>query len=159
MRRVFAIDPGVSGTGWAIIEWVPQSADDYILVDAGNIYASPSMTWDRKAAAITGRLAKVIEKYSPGEYVCEFPTFMERMVVASKTDSTVKMAFITGMFAEMIRDWDRSHLNLVLPNTWKGTMSKDLVKRRIHKKIHPAHTFKAHALDAIGIGLHYIGEW
>lgn len=171
---VFAIDPGVAGTGWAILKRQrhrrlgnktrQQSvhAYTYQLLAAGNIYAKTKKgTFDQKSAEIVTALSSVISDNNAGridDFVCEFPTYMEGMAVSSKSDSTVKMAYIVGRIVEMIDNcYGVEYVRLYIPQQWKGTMKKELVERRCRK--HVDFFIRAHAIDAIGIGLKHLGAW
>ena len=159
---VFAIDPGIAGTGYAVLS--PAYAHEkpkITLVCAGNIYAPKGVSgWQAKAWHIVDDLEAVVTSYlklDTVRFVCEFPTFMAGMQVASSTDSTIKMAFIVGMITQMIQANSRYGIELIIPTRWKGPMSKELVERRCRK--HVDFTVRSHAIDAIGIGLHHLGEW
>lgn len=159
---VFAIDPGIAGTGYAVLSTAyAHESTSVTLVRAGNIYASNDVIhWPLKAWAIVDELESIVKPYlhrDTCEFVCEFPTYMAGMHVATAKDSTIKMAFICGMIARIIQPHSRYGLDLIIPTRWKGTMSKELVERRCRR--HVEFDVRSHAIDAIGIGLHHLGEW
>ncbi len=160
VAKVFAIDPGIAGTGYAVLEMrgLGRLAGP-VLLRAKNIYAPKGMGWQDAADYIVNCLEAIALPYLDQEcqFVCEFPTYMAGMHVATAKDSTIKMAFIVGMITRVIQGDSRCGIELVTPTVWKGTMSKGMVERRCRK--HVDFSVKAHAIDAIGIGLNYLGRW
>ena len=162
MSQTFAVDPGVAGTGYAVIERYTRADGDstFTLRDAGNIYAPKHITsFEGKARHIVDKLEDIVMHFDNIEDILlEFPTYMPGRQVASSTDATIKMAYIVGMMDHMLHR-NYGPVTVVIPTKWKGTMSKALVDRRVRKRILVPPTVKSHAIDAIGIGLWHLGQW
>ncbi|MFH2204662.1 MAG: crossover junction endodeoxyribonuclease RuvC [Elusimicrobiota bacterium] len=67
--RVLGVDPGVSETGWAVLESAPGR--DTQLVASGLIRTSPRTEFPERLRAINEKLSGVLEKYRPDRFAIE----------------------------------------------------------------------------------------
>ena len=149
------IDPGVSGTGYAIWD------DDWKLVDGGNIYASSSIAgddWVKKAIDIEFSIRKLILKHRVTYGAMEFPRYFSSAggEMVAKTGDLLKLTFLCGV---LYNDFDTAIL--VPVNQWKGQLPKTVVEHRIRNILgfKVCEKFKSHTFDAIGIGLYLAGRF
>lgn len=156
------IDPGVSGTGFAIWEGVKQNM---VLVDCGNIYACSDLKeWDNKVKSICETLRfRLFYPYTFNDVYIEMPQKFQGVsgdMVANSGD-LVKLTLCAGFIAGYIyANYDDLPLEFIPVNIWKGQLSKDVVKRRVIKKLGDTYNtskIKSHSFDAIGLGLYVKG--
>ncbi len=159
-RPTLAIDPGLQGTGVAYFDrdgelrWVkvinPTKGD--WLVRASHMATAVRML----LMDDTG-----LEWHST-QVVCELMEMhgsaRARMMWAG--GDLQRTLILTGMFCARLRPCP---IDLIPPSKWKGQMPKDVVQRRIEKKLGKAYCrrleIKTHAWDAVGIGLFSLGRF
>lgn len=141
-----AVDPGVSGTGWALFKGVK-------LVDWG-IITSKETTWERRVRDIVSRMRGNI--WAQGDRVfCEWPTgrFTSAAgLAAANSDAMLKLTFLIGALDNQLNG-----IELIPVQRWKGQLPKEVVQKRA-EKFFGVTGFKSHAADAVGIGQFVIEE-
>lgn len=128
-----AIDPGLSGTGWAYF-------CDEELKDWGIIYP--------KGKNFHERANDICEKLivPPKKSFIEWPSFQK--MEAINTFSIVKLAYLIGRIA--------FPSTILIPVIrWKGNLPKEVTKKRA-ERFFKCKGFKSHAADAVGIGQYVI---
>ena len=149
MKKYYlSIDPGLSGTGWAIwnLNWH--------LLDSGNVYTNANKL-EEKISDIGNRILVYSNiRYTEIKHVwIEYPAVFGGVagdMVARKGD-VVKLTFLAGYIVGHLE----AEFTIVPVHRWKGQLPKPIVIKRI-KKILPFIDFekiKSHSWDAIGLGL------
>ena len=152
------IDPGISGTGYAL--W---SSPHWELMKTG-IYSvsSDKVTWEHKGHIIAQNIAILCRNYSVRKICIEFPAYFDSSsgnMVAKRGDS-VKLTWMVGMICGIVYPLKPV---LVPVNNWKGQMPKDVVIRRIQKRLGVERCeelgIKSHMWDSVGVGLFASGKF
>lgn len=163
VRRILvSIDPGVAGTGWA--QWKGST-----LVKAGVIYPRRNLEdnhWWERAMDVAMKFRHIIQQLESDAaydrvrlqvaFICEFPQHMEGVKgIAAQGDSGIhKMSHLTGMIHGMNAGYN---FIPVTPMQWKGQLPKSVVIDRVRQVLGTRackdHALKAHAWDAVGLGL------
>lgn len=149
--RYITIDPGLTGTGYAIWE------TDWALVENGVYTPKVAKPLPQKRIDICESLIYTCSKHNVKHAYIEYPQMFggnKGSMVAAKGD-LVKLAalvgYISGCLAiNNIKVWDVTVIE------WKGQMTKEAVINRI-KRLIPYVKAKSHDYDAIGIGLYIKG--
>jgi hypothetical protein len=154
---LLAIDPGISGTGWAYFKGRK-------LKKCGVITASRSLEWYEKIPWYCKELSEIAAtvtfSFYDREVILELPTFMQSSAtgrVAASTNSLVKLSMLVGAIHTTF-----GRTELITPQRWKGQLKKknveDRIRRRIPKTVARLEP-RTHAWDAIGLGLYYLGKF
>lgn len=164
--RTLSLDPGISGTGWAVwdrhgrdCDWqkiVPPLAVGVIMPKGGEYIA--------RTQSITEKLALTLKTHKVSDVVCEFPEYFgdtAKGYAATSDGSIYKLAFFIGAVAQLC--FDRGIIfNDVNVTTWKGQLPKEVITKRIVALLGiDACTnlcVSTHAWDAVGIGLYAKGH-
>lgn len=149
---LITIDPGSRGTGYAVWD-----------LDFFNEYKKPKLVengvWPpSRRNPILRKFKKLLLKFNSTKVVIENASFMDgnaRTQAAARSGALVKLAQFIGRIQQICEDvgvkWE-----LIEVNKWKGSLPKEIVKRRI-LRVMPRIRAKSHDWDAIGIGLYYQG--
>ena len=145
---IITIDPGLTGTGYAI--WDKK----WELMRYG-ILNPPPLSWENKAYAIAGKISELCGTYGVNEGAIEFPAFFQSAggATVAASGALVKLTMLVGIICGTV---DFKPI-LVEVRDWKGQLPKDVIIKRI-KRILPNCKAKSHDWDAIGIGLHLKGD-
>lgn len=156
-RYLVAIDPGLSGTGWAL--W-----DRNVLHTVGTLYPGrDDETWDEAGRILASRLSVALIDLlgtASAELHIEFPMLMESIagIAANRGGGMLKLAYLVGCIT-MLPIWTDVHL--VTPLQWKGQLPKTIVQDRITATLGAERceqlNIRSHAWDAVGIGLYALG--
>ena len=155
------VDPGLGGTGMAFWQKDFWGQKPYIPFFTHAITAPDKLDWLTRSDIIVEEFQKVLR---PQEYVVtkvwvEYPGLHQTAAghaSASKGD-IFKLMFLVGRFAQVCYTM-RSEFVPLEVNEWKGTMSKEVVIRRISNRLGVSHDhFPNHVADAVGMGLHLQG--
>lgn len=149
---IVTVDPGLTGTGWAVWD------KNWELIDHGVIKAKSNLTpqQDRKQI-LSSRLHTQIAIFSPEIMYIEYPAKFSSVkgdMVAGRGD-LVKLAQLVGYFHAYFNAKGLRTLDVTV-NEWKGQMPKEAVMRRI-KRLLPKVRPHSHDYDAIGLGLYLKG--
>lgn len=142
------IDPGISGTGYAV--WQDDILKDHGVITYG--YGD----WYCKTQAIAKKLSTYANFYKIKKAHIEYPAKFGGAggdMVAAAGD-LVKLAFFVGYTTNALG----CPVELVEVIKWKGQLPKEIVKQRI-KKLIPNCKATSHDFDAIGIGLYTLGRF
>lgn len=163
---MLTVDPGLSGTGWAIFHGKE-------LIDHGTLKSVGGGDWINHAFSLARSVEHVAE-YSKGidlvviEKCRNLPS--AKGVAATLSDAITKLAIFTGM-CMMVCGQHTAHIELIEPSAWKGSMSKDVMDRRVARALGAANfqckapikfldskigETSSHSRDAIGIGLSWL---
>ena len=161
-----AIDPGVSGLGYAVFTGVP---DVVSISRAGVIHPQGDGSWLARSSSVVDRLFRAVIKD-----VLAMPARPDQIAIvlesqelfsssakgwaSAKKGDIFKLTMMTGAIADRFRYF--REINLVAPRTWKGQLSKRVTKARVTRRIGDAEVTKLgmvgradHVWDAVGIGL------
>ena len=161
--RYFAIDPGLSGTGWAEFK-------DGKPTRCGVIYpkSQTSDLWEEKAEYIADQLLQDWFQVTELAYrsalrrIHVYIEMPQQMVsargLAAQGGAVYKLAFLVGYLARAVHP---CRVHAITVNQWKGQLPKDVVERRIIKTLGTERctqlNIRTHAWDAVGLGL-WAGE-
>lgn len=157
MPRIVTIDPGVKGTGYAVwrggLYWPrlePPIASGVLSVDRDS-------SWSIRSAKMLREFYGLCKDYVPNRVICEYPEFFAsgKGYASAAGGNLVKLAHLVGMF-DGACVLSQCPFSMMPVREWKGQMSKQLVIQRIRKRL--GKTYKSHAADAVGIGLHCKGH-
>lgn len=146
--KFLSVDPGLSGTGWAV--WGPGQLPP---LRSGSLSAPADRDWLIRARWLGNEVRHLAESWGVDYVVIEQPQFMEsagKGLIAAREGDLVKLSILVGVIAAQ-----HSHSVLVEVREWKGSMSKEVSHRRIRSKLPgwvPC-TATSHEMDAVGIGL------
>lgn len=151
MQTIY-IDPGLSGTGWAIFE-----NGNYRV--SGVIHCNNNQTrkiiWQERGRMIAHNIGEVIYVHKPiQEIVIEFPRVWhntQSSVASNRGGDLLKLSCLIGNIIVYAHRRGATVCNLIHPDEWKGQLPKEVVIHRIKEKLKfiPCD----HEADAIGMGL------
>lgn len=155
---ILAIDPGATGTGWALLSTAGARLCDY-----GTLYGK-GLTWEARAAEILYEYKRILSRSYIGQVYVESPVFMRGYggYTTASTGDLVKLAMLCG--AIYFTTIPLHGTTLVPPSQWKGQLPKSVSHRRIRGVLEQLNPYEVvgkistHALDAIGIGLWALGK-
>jgi hypothetical protein len=162
LSRVMFVDPGLTGTGWALFETIKCNAG---VSGARGYFEGPrfrgvlrpkkSVQWEGRAAVIAAWLEGVIASSQPKVVVIEWPQVWQTQSgqgsIASGSFS--KLCYLCGTLAEVVRRAGLVAPVLVEPSRWKGQLPKATVLKRIRRRFPKLGTLPDHEGDAVGMGL------
>ncbi len=153
MGRIVSIDPGTRFLGWAEFEGKQ-------LAGCGII----------KAKGLDDMLAKMrggFGKFGGERWqaVIEIPQVYVQRKMKGDANDLIKIALVAGYVGALFHE-----PVFVLPRTWKGTVEKDVMCKRVENRwmnererelLYARKIPKGqlnNTLDAIGVGMHYLGR-
>ena len=151
------MDPGTRKTGWCIMD--PKTIH---IVDAGML-TSMEDHWLKNCQRIWPKVINVFYKYNPKMFLYEIPEHWKGVQggSAEESGSVGKLQFFCGgvhaLMSPLVRD-----IRNVTPSGWKGQMDKDMIRRRLMRRM-PSQAQNLEKLnhnivDAIGIAYWWIEE-
>jgi hypothetical protein len=163
---ILAVDPGLTGTGWAY--WRKDQEHERDAPYAVGVITVPSKIREDefpiRSRHIANQLYDLADKlYDIGDtgsdiVVCEFPNYQDSGArsMGWRSGDLQRLTFLTGVICQR---FDDCMFVPVEPFRWKGQLPKSVVegriRRRIGNKTCRALGVQSHAWDAIGIGLWY----
>lgn len=160
---VLCIDPGLQGTGWAIVS---RRRQELLPLACGVLHTSSKdrkLGWEKRAVVLAWELRNKVDQYNVQNVVCEFTEYHAgaSKVMAWKTGDLQRLTFFVGVIYTLLLG---AGIETVVVRTshWKGQMNKQVVELRVRKhygkrvmrELRP-HT---HAWDAMGMSLWYYGR-
>ena len=154
-ERVVSVDPGIDG-GWASwlgTEWKKELPPE----DTGLVRPrGKSKDWATRLDSSLDQWVELLREWRWEHMLIEWPKFMESGggQTVARTDALVKLAATCGRIVQVFRGEDIP-VTLVPVADWKGQLPKEVVNKRIVKRLGEAacEDFETHAWDAVGIGL------
>lgn len=142
------IDPGISGTGFAVFH-------NKILKRYGSVYPDRNLdNWERRTSSILLKLMEEIHMAEAPQHVyIEWPSQFtgKRGLAAANSNDILKLTCLIGRLAQYYIGIGTPTVMLVPVNRWKGNLPKEVVVERI-KKFFSIRGVASHAADAVGIG-------
>lgn len=169
MRPLLSIDPGLTGTGWALWRTNKRPHSVGVIKQGGT-----GNEWHLRAQGIAEQLIFLCDNCEDIvshriQVVAEFTEFhaAASSSMGWKTGDLQRLTFLCGVIA------GRMHPRQFLPVTasgWKGQLPKVVAAKRIEKIIGAHHCSRlglpeiqkradTHAWDAVGIGLWFLGRF
>jgi hypothetical protein len=159
--KFFAIDPGLSGTGWAEFRTPDMPSR------VGVIYpnSQSSDLWEEKAEQMGNRLREAmflipghgrsVRRESKTHVYIEMPQQMvSARGLAAQAGSVYKLAFLVGYLARAVYP---CRVHAITVNQWKGQLPKEVVISRVMRDVGAERcrqlNIRTHAWDAVGLGL------
>ena len=163
MKSFISVDPGLSGTGYAV--WTNNRKPMYtgIVVPNKSIPKSSLTTLPPRGQSLYNQLyaiwgAMTINKVNARITVVEWPEFFQTSGgrVSAERGDLIKLTMAASIVCCVA--WDCEHtVKMVPPRVWKGQLPKKLVITRIKRMIKGAN-YNSHEWDAVGLGLHHLGK-
>lgn len=152
-RYIFSIDAGKAGTGYAVWrEGTFAKRDPAYPIENGVIF--------KKDVELQLKIFKtIVQRYSPIQAYIEDAAYMPQSKagsVCASSGSLVIFAKYIGRLEQIFAD-AYCKVNMVSVAKWKGTLSKEIVKERIIRRL-PKINCRSHDWDAVGIGLYIQGH-
>ena len=160
VRRILGVDPGVQGTGWAL---VCNGGLRPRLLSAGTITPRFSRAdWVARMEDVVEGFDGVLATLTLDAVAMECPTFYGNLggMAAAGSGALVKLCLLTGGLARCVQARPQLGLTLATPNEWKGQLSKHVSWQRCRHILHDAvevERLTEHAQDAVGIALWALG--
>lgn len=157
-----SIDPGFTGTGYAI--WKRETFDKLEPpIASGSIVVRTDKLWWIDASHAADTLISLCQRYCVYNVYAELPKFMETAgagLSAARDGDLVKLTTLFGIIAGRLCD-NRVRIFTPVPvQEWKGNMPKDICNQRILGRFNGTWkpvTKTTHEVDAVGIGLYVKG--
>ena len=162
---LITVDPGLTGTRfalWRSFETNCQNIKKMFLISSGILNDKSSADWLKRSCNLATMLRNIIDIHFPkrAEFtlVCESTHLWES---SNKSQTSVrggdlfKLTTLIGMFVNEAHRLGASDVLLIHENTWKGSLPKPIVEKRINKLL--GKIILSHAADAVGIGLSLAG--
>lgn len=160
MRSLLSIDPGLTGTGWAL--WFNDLRPERI----GVIKAGKGEWWER-AQQIADELVALCDART--RVVAEFTEYHAAATsnMGWRTGDLQRLTFLCGAIAGRV--YPRTYLPITTSG-WKGQLPKDVAAKRVQHIIgriackrlglpEIKRRSDTHAWDAVGIGLWALGKF
>jgi len=161
-RLLVAIDPGITGTGFAVFSPLGQTLRFTHVFKPILDDAAP---WFSRAADVAAQLAANVQEAEPCDIVIELPIVYQSSAGrnAQHSGSIIKLGFLTGMLYGMARTrMGVGEIRCVTAPEWKGQLPHAIVVKRV-VRIYPQMSEKGvteHEIDAVGLGIfHLRGEF
>lgn len=160
---VIGVDPGLSGTGWAL--WTRDRVRrgfDAVPAACGIVTSSRRLAWRDKIAAIEHTFVSGIidiTRWGTTTVFVEMPEWQgsAKSAMTWTTGDMQKLTYLVGYLDGCAQLWAEEFVPVPV-SVWKGQLPKDVVQRRIEKIVGLDHCralkIKSHAWDAVGIGLY-----
>ncbi len=167
----FTIDPGLTGTGWAL--WSGKTFDKVVPpIASGGMTPSwknpegDELPWQYCVAQFAHRivfdLRKRFNKREVGLFYIEEPAFMEggKGMVTARSGGLLKLMSLYGAILGAASGPGCFQVVPVRVAEWKGQTPKDIIARRVMKRLPNLQltTKASHEMDAVGIGLYLKGQ-
>lgn len=163
---LLAIDPGLTGTGWAY--WREDQEHTGDAPYAVGVVTVPSKIrgddFVARARNIANQLYDIADRLynldddKVDRVICEFPNYQDSGArsMGWRSGDLQRLTFLTGVLCQR---FDDCSFIAVEPFRWKGQLPKHVVESRIRKRFGNRTCreldIRTHAWDAVGIGLWY----
>jgi crossover junction endodeoxyribonuclease RuvC len=151
MHRVLGIDPGVSETGWAILEAAPPSPAK--LLASGLIKTHPTTEFPERLRLIHQALTAILAEHAPDSVAIEEMFFMKAANTVRMTLQARGVALLAAAQADKeVREYNPRSVKLAL--TGSGTAEKAHMQTAVMKALGLAQRLHPDDVaDAAAIGL------
>jgi Holliday junction resolvasome RuvABC endonuclease subunit len=152
--RWVSIDPGSTGAGWAT--WAGRK-----LMSCGSVEPIKTDDLSIRIYSVTIKIRNIIFKHRATAIVCECPAYFAsaRGHASAVRGDMIKLCFSVGALVQLAGD-SAMAMDLIPVHKWKGQMSKAAVRARVLRRLQSSpRGLRGHAVDAVGIGLHYLGAF
>jgi Holliday junction resolvasome RuvABC endonuclease subunit len=153
--KILSIDPGVD-TGYAL--WT-RNGRSWAFIKAGEWKGSRKNHWEAKLDYCVRSFIDTIRNEEIAFVVIEQP--FQAFNAANESQSIVKLCILAGAYLGALAAINTvCAYKLVQVQEWKGQLPKEICHRRIRKLLPRLDKKYSHnTMDAIGIGLHLLGEF
>ena len=151
---VYAIDPGTKSTGWALWRKCPST----LYPQSFGLWTAKDQNWEQRLYTIGKQAAAQFAVTCPSLVVLEQPEYYGHDA-ATASQAIIKLAIMVG-YLKCVANNCKADVRLVPVSTWKGQMSKDVVKRRIRSMLGASvcEPYTDDIWDAVGLGLYAFGK-
>ncbi len=160
---VLFIDPGITGTGFAFFPEIKCSKKKNAtainrLFFSGSFTPKKSSGWQKSSSEIWSWFAGLIATHNPKLVVIEAPEAWldsSRGLASIRQGDILKLMYLVGGMAEILKSNSMSLPILVLAREWKGQLPKDVMRQRLAKTLGTStmQGINEHEADAIGMGI------
>ncbi len=147
-----AVDPGLTGTGWAVFQGAFLLKHGVLTAS----YGDEEGEWTRGAKQIAVNLKKHMLITPPDNLVIEWVDYRATAKghASAAEGDLFKLSFLIGMISSVFAKVDPI---LVTAMEWKGQLSKSLVVERLERSYDIV--YKNHEADAVGLGTVMTLRW
>ena len=148
MTKHLAIDPGLHYSGFCVM------SSDLRILEAGCVHHKGPLSWDARLPLVMEDVMAVYRRHLPDTFVFEVPEHWSGRegFAARESGSVFKLTFLAGALYGVVKHQCLSEMVLLTPSKWKGQMPKDLVHKRLIRKVPEASEYTDHnVLDAIAL--------
>ena len=152
-QKVLGIDPGISNTGFGIVE---SRAGSLLALDGGVIETSPAEPLELRLASIADRISELVEQHSPNSMAIESIYFGKNaesaFLVGQARGAVVCEAGRRGL---AVTSYTPQQIKLAVCGS--GGAAKDQVQRMVAALLDlPGELPPDHAADALAVGICHV---
>lgn len=153
MQRILGVDPGVSETGWAVLEPSPPGGR---LVEAGCIKTSPRTPLPERLRAIHRALTDVVRRHAPASMAVEEMFFLKAAHTIRATLQARGVVLLAAADAGIeVREYNPRQVKMAL--TGSGAAAKAQMQRMTQAALNLAEPLRPDdTADAAAIALCHI---
>lgn len=152
--RVIGIDPGLTVTGFGIIEFENQS---FRLIDCGKIQSRPGEDISTKLGKIYNDLCKIINEVTPTEMAIEDVFVSVNARSALKLGQAMGSAVLAGI-NNSLKIFEYSPLKIKMAVTGYGRAEKSQMQQMIKLLLKLDKELSSHESDALGVAICHINS-
>jgi crossover junction endodeoxyribonuclease RuvC len=150
--RVFAVDPAVRNTGYAVLEGEARAPR---VLDFGVISIASTQSQSNALAAVRGHLYHLIQKWQPDEVAVEGIIYVQSHQTAISMGAARAAALIAAA-DHGLRIYEYAPRKVKMAVVGKGTATKDQVAFMVRALLKLSETPPADAADALAIALAHL---
>ncbi len=155
MRRIIAIDPALTKTGYAVVE--ANERGDISLLEGGIVTTKPSDSLERRLAIINRTLTEIIDEFNPNEMAIEdLHSRYRNLKTAIVMAHARGVALLTAGNADIgVHNYEPTRIKTVVAGS--GRADKDQVMRAVNMRLAlPNPITQTDVADAIGIAICHV---
>lgn len=148
--KMLCVDPGSSPWGWCL--WDGMKLKRY------GTERSNARSYHERSFECANQLRDVVRHTEPDKVIIELPKYMPGHAAAAG-GNLVKLCFTVG---RMMQVCDEIGIFIVTVDPdWLGQLNDAAIRYRVEHVLGREHTqqIKAHAIDAVAMGLYVLGKW
>ena len=150
--RVFAVDPAVRNTGYAVLEGEARAPR---VLDFGVISIASNQTQSTALSAVRGHLFNLMKKWQPDEVAVEGIIYVQSHQTAISMGAA-RAATLIAAADHGLKIYEYAPRKVKMAVVGKGTASKDQVAFMIRALLKLSETPPADAADALAIGMAHL---
>jgi crossover junction endodeoxyribonuclease RuvC len=150
--RVFAVDPAVRNTGYAVLEGEARAPR---VLDFGVISIASNQTQSTALSAVRSHLFNLMKKWQPDEVAVEGIIYVQSHQTAISMGAA-RAATLIAAADHGLKIYEYAPRKVKMAVVGKGTASKDQVAFMVRALLKLSETPPADAADALAIGMAHL---